>query len=211
MKHLFLTSEIQHVANDIGFKIDDKLKANAVFINTAIRDKVHTQLEWHHNCKANMEVAGFRFDEYDITNKTHDQIIADLSKYDCMYVEGGNSYYLLQESQKSGFDKFVKERVEEGMIYLSTSAGTVIAGPDIEPVRQDSRAALAPDLKGTKGWGLTNFVVMPHWGQEKRRELYSSYRMKHIYQEDYPYILISDNQYVEVQDDWYKIVDVNKD
>ena len=49
---------------------------------------------------------------------------------------------------------------------------------------------------------------MPHWGQVERRELYSGYRMEHIYNEDYPYVLINDNQYVEVRDDWYKIVDV---
>jgi len=209
MKHLFLTSEIQYVASSIGPKLNPVIKSNSVFIITALRDKKHSQLQWHHNCKANMEAVGFHFDEYDITNKTHDQIIADLSQYDCMYVEGGNSYYLLQESQKSGFDKFVKQRVEEGMIYLGTSAGTVIAGPDIEPVRQDSRAILAKELRGTKGYGLVDFVVMPHWGSPERRELFNKYRLEHIYQEDYPYILINDNQYVEVVGDSFHIVTVS--
>lgn len=209
MKHLFLTSEVQYVAHNIGPKIDAAKKTNAVFIDTAIRDKVHSQLEWHHNCKANMEKAGFHFTMYDLTGKTNEQIKADLSKFDLMYVEGGNSYYLLQESQKSEFIPFVRRRVEEGMIYIGTSAGTVIAGPDIEPVRQDDRAALAPQLQGTKGYGLVNFVVMPHWGQPKRRELFNTYRLNHIYQEDYPYILINDHQYVEVIDDWCQVVDVN--
>ena len=208
MKHLFLTSEIQYVANDIGPKIDSKLKANAVFIITAIKDKNHTDLDWHYINKSNMESVGFKFSVYDISGKTNDEIIKDLSGFDVMYVEGGNSYYLLQESQKSGFDKFVKQRVEEGMIYLSTSAGTVIAGPDIEPVRQDSRAILAKELRGTKGYGLVDFVVMPHWGSSERRELFNRYRLEHIYQEDYSYILINDNQYVEVVGDSFHIVTV---
>lgn len=211
MKRLFLSSEIHFVASSIGIKLEAKVKANSVFVITAIRDKVHTQLEWHYENKVKLEQAGFHFDVYDITGKTHDQIVADLSGYSAMYIEGGNSYYLLQESQKSNFGEFVKKRVEEGMIYISTSAGTVIAGPDIEPVRQDSRAILAPDLKGTKAYGLVDFVVMPHWGQEKRRDLFNGYRINHIYHEDYPYILLTDNQYVEVTDDWYKIIDVTKE
>jgi peptidase E len=48
-----------------------------------------------------MEKVGFNFDEYDIASKTEEQIKPDLSRYQIMYVEGGNSYYLLQESQKN--------------------------------------------------------------------------------------------------------------
>lgn len=210
MKRLFLTSEVQYVAHDIGPKIDIYKKSRAVYIDTAIRDKEHTNLEWHYNCKTNMENEGFQFTMYDLTDKTREQIESDLSSFEIMYVEGGNSYYLLQESQKSGFMDFVRRRVEEGVIYIGTSAGSVVAGPDIEPVRQDSRAILAPNLIGTKGYGLVDFVVMPHWGQPKRRELFNNYRLEHIYQEDYPYILINDHQYVEVTDNWYKIVDVTK-
>ena len=211
MKRLFLTSQVQFVAHDIGPKIENKFKQNAVFINTPLKDKEHSHLEWHYENKAKMEEVGFNFVEYDITGKTSDQIVVDLSIFDVIYIEGGNSYYLLQESQKNNFDAYIKKRVEKGMIYLSTSAGTVIAGPDIEPVRQDSRAILAPDLTGTKAYVVVDFVIMPHWGQEKRRDLFNGYRINHIYNESYPYVLLTDNQYVEVTDDWYKIVDVTKE
>jgi len=210
MKQLFLTSQVQFVAHDIGPKIANNLKKNSVFINTALKDKEHSDLEWHYTNKSKMEAEGFEFVDYDITGKTHDQILSDLSRFDVMYIEGGNSYYLLQESQKNSFINFVNQRVNEGMIYISTSAGSIIAGPDIEPVRQESRAILAPELKGTKAYNLVDFVVIPHWGQEKRRDLFTSYRIEHIYNEDYPYILINDNQYVEIEGDWIKIVDITK-
>ena len=113
--------------------------------------------------------------------KTNAQIIADLSNFDVMYIEGGNSYYLLQESQKNDFGEFVKKRVEEGMIYISTSAGTVIAGPDIEPVRREETTPLAPDLQGTKAFSIVNFVIMPHWGGEEYRYFYNDYLTRHIY------------------------------
>jgi len=210
MKHLFLTSEVQYVARAIGSKVDSVKKANAVYIVTAIRDKVHSNLDWHHKCKANMESAGFRFTMYDLTDKSQNQIISELAKYDTMYVEGGNSFYLLQESQKSGFIPFVQRRVQEGMIYIGTSAGSVIAGPDIEPFRQDDRAALAPDLKGTQGYNLVNFIICPHWGQEKRRDLFNTYRLNHMYNEDHPFVVLNDHQYVEVVDDSFSIHTANQ-
>lgn len=207
MKKMFLTSQVQFVARDIGSRVESKIKKNSVFINTAIKDKIHSNLEWHYLNKSSLEKEGFEFDVYDITGKSSDSITHDLSKYDSMYVEGGNSFYLLQESQKSGFINLVRDRVNQGMVYIGTSAGSVIAGPSIEPVRQDSRAMLAPDLVGTEGFNLVNFVVMPHWGQSKRRELFNSYRLNHIYNEEYGYIFLTDTQYIEVTDSQYKVVD----
>lgn len=208
MKRLFLTSQVQYVASDIGDKVDSKIKQNAVFIITAIQDKVHTNLEWHYLNKSSLEDVGFKFDVYDLTGKSQATLKRDLSGYHSMYVEGGNSFYLLQESQKSGFIPLVREKVEQGMVYISTSAGSVIAGPSIEPVRQDSRAILAPDLLNTEGFNLVDFVVMPHWGQPKRRELFNTYRLKHIYNEEFGYLFLTDSQYVEVVDDQYKIIDM---
>lgn len=208
MIRLFLTSQSQYVAHSIGNKLGDEVSKPAVFITTTIHDKPHANLTWHHANRARLMEAGFRFDDYDIAGKSDTQIKNELSKYEMMYVEGGNSYYLLQESQKNNFGNYVRERVETGMIYIGCSAGSVIMGPDIEPVRRDETTPLAPDLNGTKAFGLVNFVIIPHWGGEEYRHLYNDYRIKHIYHEDYPYILINDHQYVEVVDDQFHIVDV---
>jgi len=205
MKHLFLTSQVRYVASHIGTKVLEAQKKNAVYITTPIKDKQHTNLDWHYANKSALENAGFHFDEYDITNKIFSQIKSEIRNYECMYIEGGNSYYLLQESQKSGFIDFVRQRVDEGMIYISTSAGTVAAGPDIEPVRREETTILAPQLQNTVGYKLVNFVVMPHWGQEEWRALYNTYRLEHIYQEDYPYIFLNDHQYIEVINDTFQI------
>lgn len=205
MKHLFLTSQVQYVASHIGGRVLDAQKKNSVYITTPIKDKQHSHLGWHYTNRSKLENAGFHFDEYDITNKNFSQIESEIGNYDSMYIEGGNSYYLLQESQKSGFINFVRRRVEEGMIFISTSAGTVAAGPDIEPVRREETTILAPQLQNTEGYKLVNFVVMPHWGQEEWRALYNTYRLEHIYQEDYPYITLNDYQYIEVMGDTFQI------
>ncbi len=211
MKKLFLTSQVEFVAHSIGEKLGIEVKKSAVFITTTIHDKPHTDLEWHYRNKRSMEDIGMVFDEYNIAGKSEKQINADLSKYEIMYVEGGNSYYLLQESQKNNFGSYVKERVEDGMIYIGTSAGSVIMGPDIEPVRREETTPLAPDLQGTEAFNIVNFVVMPHWGGDEYRHLYNDYRIKHIYNEEHPYILINDSQYIEVVGDKYQIIDVRNE
>lgn len=208
MSRLYLTSEVQYVASSLKTKLADVSLLPAVFITTPINDKPHSDLSWHHRNRVSLENLGFSFDFYNISNKTNDQIVGDLARYAVMYVEGGNSYYLLQEAQKNGFGELVAKKVKEGMVYIGTSAGSVIVGPDIEPVRREETTPLAPELKGTKAFGIVTFVVMPHWGDPNRRALYNDYRMEHIYHEDYPYVFISNNQYVEVVEGSWKIITV---
>ena len=211
MKRLFLTSQSQYVAHSIGNKLGEEVSKPAVFITTTIHDKPHSNLDWHYTNRAKLIEAGFHFDDYNIAGKSKSQIKNELAKYEIMYVEGGNSYYLLQESQKNNFGEYIKQRVASGMIYIGCSAGSVIAGPDIEPVRRAETTPLAPDLQGTKAFGIVNFVVMPHWGGEEYRNLYTEYRMEHIYNQEYPYILMSDNQYIEVVDEMIRIIDVRSE
>lgn len=209
MSHLFLTSQVQYVARDIGRKLRISPGAKLAFINTCIKDKHHGDLGWHHRNKSSLEDIGFTCIEYDIAGKSIETITSDLGSCQYMYVEGGNSYYLLQESQKNNFSVYITKRINDGMVYIGTSAGSVIVGPDIEPVRRDETTPLAPDLKGTLSYGVVPFVIMPHWGQEKRRDFYRSTRMDHIYHEDYPYIFLSDNQYIEVIDGSYQIINLS--
>ena len=60
---------------------------------------------------------------------------------------------------------------------------------------------------------LVNFTVLPHFGREDTREKYLKHRCKHIFGKDYKIILLTDKQYVRVQEDgMYKIeeVDINQ-
>ncbi len=211
MKHLFLTSQVQYVAASIGSKISEDIKQKSVFITTPLSGKPGSDLSWHYENLKQMQNHGFHFDMYDIAGKSEADITHDLSKYLCVYVEGGSSPYLLQESQKNNFGDYVKERVETGMTYISTSGGSIIAGPELPPYTRDGRF-VQPPLSNYVGYNLVNFTVVPHWGSEDFRKKYLGGRIEKIYSEQMPpFILLSDHQYVEVTDDWYKIVDVTKE
>ncbi len=63
---------------------------------------------------------------YDIKGKKIETIKNELSSIDIIFVEGGNTFYLLKAIRESGFDKFLKEWVQTKP-YIGVSAGSYIA------------------------------------------------------------------------------------
>lgn len=211
-KRLFLCSQVHFVASHIASRLGKDTGKRMVFIETCVKDKVRPNdaMEWHVQNKQSLVEAGFKYDTYDIAGKTSKQLKADLDKYNIMYVEGGNTYYLLLHSQKNGFSDYVRERVKNGMIYIGTSAGSIIASPDTISGSRPGKSPSDYNLEDTSGFALVNFVVMPHWGDPNKKDMYHNFKLPISYSESNPFILLSDNQYVEVKDDWYRIIDVRE-
>lgn len=208
MKKLFLASQFYVSGHHIGTRIPEDFKQNTVFITTSIKYRVfkESELDWHYKNRATLQEGGFNCEDYDITDKSNVDIKRDLEKYKVIYVEGGNTAHLLKQAQKNEFGKYILDRVNKGMIYISESAGSVIAGPDIYANSRPGKSPTDYGLTDTKGFGLVNFEIMPHWGKEAKKPDYMTYKIPQSYNEDFPYILLLNNQYVEVTDDWCKII-----
>jgi peptidase E len=52
-------------------------------------------------------------------------------QYDCIYVSGGHTEYLLQRFKETEFDKIIKRMIYIGKVYVGISAGTRICTPNI--------------------------------------------------------------------------------
>jgi dipeptidase E len=119
---------------------------------------------------------------------------------------------LLQKAQRSGFIELIRELIsDQNKIYIGTSAGSIIAGPDVSPDFVPDDVAAAPGLQGTQGFELVNFCLLPHWGSDNFRETYLKYRMEAAYKEpQVPLLLLTNTQYVWVKDDQMQIVDVSR-
>lgn len=207
---LFLTSKFHHVAEDIAGKLSDEQKQSVVFITTPFkyREFKESELAWHYNNLGAMQKHGYKYDFYDIIGKTSSDIERDLAKYQVMYVEGGNPFFFMQEANKNNFGDYIKKRLESGMIYISESAGSVCAGADIAANSRPGKSLQNYDLQSSVGFNLVNFAILPHWGQESKKVDYFAHKIPRSYKEDFSYILLANNQYIDVTDDWYKIVDV---
>ena len=192
MKHLFLTSQITSVVGDIAQKLGSQVNQPCVYITTSYTYKETP--EWQPIHRASLVAAGFNLTDYDIAGKSEQDIASDLAHYQIMFVEGGNVAYLLQHSQRNNFGAFVRQRVGERMIYIGSSAGSVIAGPDITANGRPGKMPSDYGITDPSGFNLVNFVILPHWGAEDKKEAYLNYKIPNSYREDYPYILLANNQ-----------------
>jgi len=211
MKTLFLSSEIDIVAKHIASQLPQPVnQLKTVFIPTAAEADIGDK-QWLKTNRQGLVDAGFNLFDYTITNKTPKQITQDLKDVDVFHLNGGNMFYLLLQARKSGFDKFIKKAINQGKIYIGSSAGSIIAAPDIAVTRVFKNRPFKKELKNFKAFNLVNFVIFPHWGRDDFKKEYLTKRISYAYQEGNSIILLNDYQYVQVKGDRYKIVDTRKD
>ncbi|MBI3342885.1 Type 1 glutamine amidotransferase-like domain-containing protein [Candidatus Gottesmanbacteria bacterium] len=210
MQRLFLTSSGSAVAQDISKKIGKKSRGmRLAFIDTA------TEVEegdkgWLRDDRAALVSVGFDLFDYTLTGKISRHLHDDLAGVDVVFLEGGNQFYLLQQIQQSGFAPVIRALINKGVIYIGSSAGSQVAGPDLYPTYRPDHVKKAPLLKGYQGLGLVNFVVFPHWGSKSFKDLYLNFRMMHAYTTKHKIILLTDRQYIRVEGEMYRIEDVKR-
>lgn len=205
-KRIFLSSSIAYVANAILNRIDGK-GLKLAFINTAAEVE-EGDLLWLEDSKNSLINAGFIVSEYTITGKSAEQINKDLGEFDVLFFSGGNQFYLLQEIEKSQSVDIIREFVNSGKIYIGESAGSEIAGNNVYSTYYENDVEKAPNLKSYDALGLVDFIVFPHWGSDYFKDKYLNFRMNHAYTENDKIILLTDFQYIEVIDDFYRIEEV---
>ncbi|OHA17456.1 MAG: hypothetical protein A2825_00825 [Candidatus Taylorbacteria bacterium RIFCSPHIGHO2_01_FULL_43_120] len=110
--------------------------------------------------------SGYKFEEYDIEDKTARQLREFFSDKNVIQVEGGNTYYLLKAFRKTGFDKMLNALLKD-KIYIGTSAGSSILGPTIELTSHAPENVQKSELKGL---GLVPFLIKCHYKEEKEEE-----------------------------------------
>ena len=115
--------------------------------------------------------AGLKIIEIDLKGEMADTLYEKLSPADVIWVNGGNTFYLLDQIRKSGFDKIIVKLLEEGRIYFGVSAGSIVAGLSIEtsgwkPEGDENLAGLT-DYTAMK---LAPFDIFVHY-KERHKEL----------------------------------------
>ena len=99
--------------------------------------------------------------EFDLTNKTQQEVSEVLEGIDIIYVMGGNTYYLLEHIKKSGFKEVLEKKLSEGAFYIGVSAGAAVACPRIDYI-EDLDDPSKATLEDFEALNLIDFLVMPH-------------------------------------------------
>lgn len=200
--NLFLTSAAVKTLDKIVPLLPKTPKESSVlFIPTAAEP--YESKPWIEDDRNKLIELGFKVTDFDLVEKTVDQVKEALTNKDIVFVAGGNTFYLLGQARKSGFESVVKEVVRKGVIYIGSSAGSVIAGPDIKAVEIFDDPSEA-QLSSTTAFKLVDFIVLPHYKKEKY-EPYHEKVMKE-YGNKFKLIPITDEQMIVVEDNSYKII-----
>ncbi|WP_026196350.1 Type 1 glutamine amidotransferase-like domain-containing protein [Corynebacterium lubricantis] len=123
-----------------------------------------------------------------------------LDEVDGVYVAGGETYDLLWALRSTGNFEVLKEKVEAGLPYIGTSAGSVLAAPDIDYVRLLDNADIAPELTDYTGLHLTEYAVVPHVGDNPPFTLDKFAEIVRTYGADYKLVLLRDGEVLRIED-----------
>lgn len=141
-------------------------------------------------------------EELDLDGNHEDELHEILKDKELVYVEGGNSFYLLKSIRESGFETVVKEYLPRGLVYMGASAGSYVACPTIEMAawnHQDKYDHYG--ITDLTAMNLVPFLLTVHYKTEYRELL-----EEEISEASYPVKILTDEQALLVQDDNVELI-----
>lgn len=111
-----------------------------------------------------MRDLGFNVQEVDIEGMNKNQIMDIFQLKDIIFVDGGNTFYLLNAMRKCGFEGVIRKLLKQGKVYVGVSAGSIVAGKTIKPAVWLGDKNIG--LKKLKGLGLVSFDIFVHYTPE---------------------------------------------
>lgn len=151
--------------------------------------------------KQRMIDMGFAVEDIDIEDKNEEKLRMLLQDKDIICVRGGNTFYLLKQARLSGFDKVVKELVNQNKIYIGISAGSYIACPTIEQATWKHKVSGDFGVTDYNALHFVPFLITAHFKEEYRVLV-----EKGVKTTQYPVVALCDTQAVLVEDGKWKIV-----
>lgn len=123
---------------------------------------------------------------------------------DVIYVGGGNTFATLKKIKDCGFDKYIINYINNGVIYIGGSCGAHIVTKNIEHLLDlDNNYCNLDDYNGL---GLLNGIIIPHFNEvdyepEKRMKLYN----KLINENKYKVYTLTNSESIIVNNDIIEI------
>ncbi|PJE77151.1 hypothetical protein COV05_00885 [Candidatus Uhrbacteria bacterium CG10_big_fil_rev_8_21_14_0_10_48_16] len=196
---LFLTSScISEELRDSFLKFLEKPpeQTKLYFIPTAS----DVEQEKFYTCKSmdDFSTLGINPIWYALKYKTKDQIARELIEADVIWVNGGNTFYLLDTARKTGFLDVVDDLVRnKGVRYGGTSAGSILASPTIASAGWGGESAdrNAVGIIDLTSFGFVTFSTHVHYDPSAERPELLTHK------KETPIYAIPDGCAVEVNED----------
>lgn len=154
-----------------------------------------------------MRNLGFKVEEIDLAECTENQLRKVLRDKDIVYVQGGNGFYLLKQSRKSGFGKIIKNLVTNGeIIYIGKSVGSYLVCPTLEMHTWHSKKWRRFGVVDLTALGLVPFLVTAHYEKDRLSAI-----KRGMKKSKYPVRVITNDQMILVRDGKTKLIGKGKE
>jgi dipeptidase E len=151
---------------------------------------------------------GYKIIDIDITNMEKDMLDNLIFNSDCLYIAGGNTFYLLQQiKQKNIYDSVIKF-INSNKLYVGASAGAVLLVESLDMYKSIDDPKEAPLLKSYDSLNVINFYPIPHYDMEYFKNEFD--RIIPKYQSNYKLVSFKNNETIIVTSNSdYKIVETD--
>ena len=208
MKKLFLSSYAAVTLELIRPLLPEPAnQLKAAFIPTA-GDPYENPASFQDPDRVALEKLGMEVTEIDLKTTQGKELARVMQQMDVVLVAGGNTFYLLDWVRKSKFDEIVKKRISEGLVYIGSSAGSILCCPTIEGAKRFDPPEAAPELSDYTGLNLVNFAIIPHTHKEKYKQRIEETTAK-LQKNGLEVVHLTDDQAVVVDGDEWEVVDTN--
>ncbi len=164
------------------------------FITTAAYGESNNPT-WMEKDRELLQSCGIKqIEDLDLKDKTKKELKKILKDKDIIYLNGGNTFYLLYWVRKSGFDQVLPSFLEKGSLYVGVSAGSYIACPTIEQATWKHQDRNRIKITEFTALNLVPFLITAHF-EEKYRSIVDQAAKG----TQYPIIALTDKQAVLVK------------
>ena len=176
------------------------------FITTAAYGESEERAPWLDICKSQLVECGIRnIMEMNIRRKTPWELKTRLADCDVIFVNGGNTFYLLYWARETGFDSLLQKLLQEGKLYVGVSAGSYLVCPTIEAAAWKPGDKNRMRLNDLTGLNLVHFLISAHFEEAYRMTVEHAARSTR-----YPIVALYDTQALLAVDGKYKVVGSGK-
>ena len=203
MKNMILTSSLYESIELVKKFLDKNTESKKIlFIPTATN--VDEYKKYIYLTQKAFEDFGYEVENFDVSIFSEEIAKEKLSQAKIVFISGGNTFYLLQELKRKNLTSYLKERIENGLLYIGESAGSVIATPDIEYASIVDDKTLATELDDYAGLNLVDFYIVPHFEEEPFVE--SSRNTVELYKDKLDLKLINNKEAILVENNNFTII-----
>ena len=200
---MLLTSSLYESIELVKKFLDKNTESKKIlFIPTAAN--VEEYKKYMHLTQKAFEDFGYEVENFDVSVFSEEIAKEKLSEAKIVFISGGNTFYLLQELKRKNLITYLKERIENGLLYIGESAGSVIAAPDIEYASVIDDETVATELDDYTGLNLVDFYIVPHFEEEPFVE--SSRNTVELYKDKLDLKLINNKEAILVENNNFIIL-----